>query len=108
MSVWYAPKRVHDHIAIVPRALAESYFSADREVSECVPRASYDPYCHVPTRADPDVPMECLLTRWLARADVPIDNGALLGSQKMCLWRDETHTKGACSKECAASRAQQG
>jgi hypothetical protein len=76
-----ADGRVHDHIAIMPRALAPIYFSAGSEVMECVERAFYNSVCH---RSSGDVPNECLLGSWIHRHNVTVDNGCVLGAESFC------------------------
>ena len=76
VSTWTAFGRVHDHLAIVPRSLADLFFSASRELELCLPGGHYaatPPGCHTKVGAQ-----ECLLSHWLARSSVRVNNGNCL------------------------------
>ena len=91
---------VNDHLAIMPRALADVFFSQVEEATpptrRCLPRSLWEGYCHRSKRFMPDdLPEECALTRWLARHHTPVDT-ATFGAQRSCLWnwRAEANVSG--------------
>ena len=98
-----------DHVAIVPRAFADVFYSAHREVGDSCTSSDYSPFCHWTADrmvANGDVPAECLLGRWLFRNNVNVSLGGLLGVRDTCLWRGgmpeptagwEDHVVGHCT-----------
>lgn len=111
ISTWACPDTamserhvVNDHLAVVPRKLADVFFSQVDEATpptrRCLPRSLWEGYCHRSKRLMPDdVPEECALTRWLAKHHTPVDTAAL-GAQRSCLWswrRGEANMSGTGS-----------
>jgi hypothetical protein len=99
---------VHDHVALMTRALADVYFGAFRLLNtfssptECVDdRASFASTCNYDPGSHDAVWPECLLTRWLTANSIGFDNGALLGWERVCLWR--TPSKQARCNRCPAT-----
>ena len=115
VMTWYKQARgVHDHLGIVPRAHADRYFAAWREVEACDPCAAYASACDVSRclgaagSAAWDLPNECLLARWLQRGGVPVDAGHTLGYEAFCLWTNASIKRSCsyCSQTADASPAQ--
>ena len=88
-----------DHLAIVPRAIAETFFSAYLEAGGACDAAAYAPFCAWSAgtmKYSQDVPAECLLGRWLSRANVSVDRGGLLGVRNACMWNNATLVREGC------------
>lgn len=95
---------IDDHVAIVPRALADSFFNAFKEIhGTCLSNGThreYVPFCSWNSRqlvSRGDVPNECLLGRWLHRMNVTVERGALLGTRNACMVRRTTRSNCNCS-----------
>ena len=97
-----------DHIALVPRAASDRFFSAHLEAGASCRAASYSAFCARSAKsmeATRDIPAECLLARWLSMGGIEVDRGALLGVRSSCLWEDARRPRGNCSCAHAAASA---
>ena len=90
---------IHDHVAVMRRSHADRYFSAHNEIDDCAAPSTYDSICHVKAgqRPNNDTPTECMLSRWLLKGGAAYDNGDVLGSGIVCLWRYSNATGLRCN-----------
>lgn len=100
-----------DHVALMARGLADTYFgafqvletAANASSTECVnDREQFKPFCNA--LWSKHLWQECLLTYWLKQNHVGYDSGRLLGDGKMCLRRTPLKPlTWSCKGRCEAS-----
>ena len=108
-----------DHASFMPRAIADVFFAAHREVlpgrrrsgssdsnsNNCTARERYDDRCPAKSARMPqDVPNECLLSSWLRKNGVnhrhieynsgALTMGASSNKSRTCIWKSPDH--GGC------------
>ena len=82
---------IHDHVAIMPRSLADTFFLRASALWECDDYREVVRYCNGPALYP-----ECYLSHYLKSHDLNFDNGLTMGREQMCLWKNST-LRGRCN-----------